>query len=154
MPVRMLRERRSTDLLRVAPYIVLLGALGWSMLGYCQSPESSARLVAAGLDLFPSVLAADLDLENKTDAEGRLRLCLVYRDDVAVAERLAAKLREIDEIQGLPIQVHILDTKELKSMVNDPSRGPVRCRAATRHVCTVVGIFHRASGAGILTIRR
>ncbi|MCP5125768.1 MAG: hypothetical protein H6973_09090 [Gammaproteobacteria bacterium] len=68
-----------------------------------------------GLRLFRALLAADEDLGQKIDAQGRLLLALLYRNDRRIAEKFAAALqasghgREQGKIKNYPIQVILAD---------------------------------------------
>ena len=61
----------------------------------------------AGLDLFPSLLAADLDIAEKKSGEGFLTLLLVYTDNRAGANEIAKSLKALKEIRGIPVNVEI-----------------------------------------------
>lgn len=83
----------------LALLLCLSGALG--------AHEVDQLRIEAGIDLFPSFLAADLDIADKADDDGRLTLLLVYRDAAAEAERLAGVLRRIGKIRNLPVRVRL-----------------------------------------------
>lgn len=59
----------------------------------------------AGLDLFPSVLAADADIADKRGPDGRLPLAILYATDRDRAEEMARRLARTGTIRGIPIQV-------------------------------------------------
>lgn len=61
----------------------------------------------AGLELFPSLLAADLDITKKQGDVGELLLLLLYKDRNEVAETMAIYLNKIKEIQLTPIRIEI-----------------------------------------------
>ncbi len=67
---------------------------------------------AAGLRVFPSMLAADMDIAAKAmepDGEKRLLLVLLYVDRKDIAEELARHLRKVGSIRGLGIRVEVSD---------------------------------------------
>ncbi len=85
--------------------------------------EKESRRVWAGVDLFPSLLAADLDIENKRTPEGKLLLVLLYMDDKGAAEKMAQYLGEIKKIRDIPIQVEISNDITLKNYYDCPPAG-------------------------------
>ena len=70
--------------------------------------------IRAGLDLFPSLLAADMEIENKKSRDGTLLLVLIYTTDREKAEELAGYLKRVDRIRELPIRVEISDDPSLE----------------------------------------
>jgi hypothetical protein len=61
--------------------------------------------ILVGLDLFPSLLAADRDIARKVGSDGKLHLFLIYRDDPVGCHPFAEKLRRIGTVRNIPIQV-------------------------------------------------
>ena len=74
--------------------------------------DSGAR-VQAGVRLFRTLLAADMGLEKKVDAEGRLVVLVFYASSSAQAERVAEQLTTPAEgqteaaIRNLPVVVQL-----------------------------------------------
>ena len=58
-----------------------------------------------GLDLFPSLLAADRDIAAKVGPDGRLLLVLVHRNDGEDLQPFIDRLRRIGSIRNVPIRV-------------------------------------------------
>ncbi len=91
---------------------VLHGALG--------GPQE--QRVQIGLRLFRTLLAADRDLAEKVNAEGRLELALIYRDDRTQAEKFATALQasghgsEQGKIRNYPIQITLADGARLQEL--------------------------------------
>lgn len=91
---------------------VLHGALG--------GPQE--QRVQIGLRLFRTLLAADQDLAEKVNADGRLELALIYRDDRGRAEEFATALQESGhgseqgKIKNFPIQITLTDVARLKEL--------------------------------------
>ena len=91
---------------------VLHGALG--------GPQE--QRVQIGLRLFRTLLAADRDLAEKVNAEGRLELALIYQDDRTQAEQFAMALQESGhgseqgKIRNFPIQITLTDVAHLKEL--------------------------------------
>ena len=75
--------------------------------------EVESLRIHAGIDLFPSFIAADRDIADKAGKDGALLLLLVHRDTEHDAEHLAAELAEVERIRGLPLRVHIVSVDEL-----------------------------------------
>ena len=58
-----------------------------------------------GLDLFPSLLAADRDIGAKVGPDGTLLLVLVYRDDRESLQPFIDHLRRVGTIRNFPIRI-------------------------------------------------
>ncbi len=107
-------------LLRRGVPIVLVFAL---LAAPADAGGGQGRRVWAGLDLFPSLLAADLDIAHKQD-DGTLLLVLVYVDDREAAEEMARHLREeIGTIRKIPIRVELTDDPQLSRYAERPPAG-------------------------------
>ncbi len=61
----------------------------------------------AGLDLFPSVLAADAEIAGKRGPDGKLSLVVLYQTDRELAAEMARRLTRTGTIRGIPIRVEI-----------------------------------------------
>lgn len=61
----------------------------------------------AGLDLFPSVLAADAEIADKRGTDGELALVILYETDRELAAEMARRLARTGTIRGIPIQVEV-----------------------------------------------
>jgi hypothetical protein len=61
----------------------------------------------AGLDLFPSVLAADAEIAEKRGPGGELPLVILYQTDRELAAEMARRLKRTGTIRGIPIRVEI-----------------------------------------------
>jgi hypothetical protein len=69
--------------------------------------EQNDWRVGAGLELFPSLLAADIDIAGKSGSDGRLLLLLVCPDRKDRAEEAALELKKIGQIRGIPIRIEL-----------------------------------------------
>jgi len=67
-------------------------------------PRDRERIMV-GLDLFPSLLAADRDIAAKAGPDGKLLLVLVYRDDGEDLQPFVERLRRIGTIRNYPIRI-------------------------------------------------
>ncbi|MCP5420049.1 MAG: hypothetical protein H6969_06095 [Gammaproteobacteria bacterium] len=89
--------------------------------------DPAEQRVQIGLRLFRTLVAADQDLEDKTDAEGRLELALLYQNDRNQAEMLAEALRESGhgneqgKIKNHPLRTVPVDLDTLKRLQPVPA---------------------------------
>ena len=90
--------------------VVALIALGASS---AWGHEAGELRVNAGLDLFPSFIAADIDIDRKTGADGSLLLVLVYGDDPSDAERLMRYLARVKTIRQRPLRIELVSDLDL-----------------------------------------
>lgn len=84
----------------------LLGALIllWGLPAPLWADQADRR-VLIGLKVFPAVVAA-----NQSRPQGHqrsVRLLVVYLDDRALAERTAARLRQIDSVREQPVRIQV-----------------------------------------------
>lgn len=78
-----------------------------------------ARRLMAGLELFPSFLAADKQIQTKQNNKGNLKLVILYNNDKRTAEKMAARLKQIGKIKSIPISTQVaqsntFDPREMK----------------------------------------
>ncbi|MEN8171212.1 MAG: hypothetical protein ABFS08_13400 [Pseudomonadota bacterium] len=83
---------------------------------------SELRL-SIGSKLFPSMLAADLNIKKKQDGDGVLQLFVVYKDFPHIAEIITDKLAVISDIKGMPLRVTPISLKALVDSDIDPVAG-------------------------------
>jgi|CXWL01.1.fsa_nt_gi hypothetical protein len=75
----------------------------------------------SGARLFRAMLAADVDLEKKLDAEGALGIAIVHTGDVDRAKALGDLVarrdakRPSEAIKGLPVRIDIVRVEELQT---------------------------------------
>ncbi|HEY0720237.1 MAG TPA: hypothetical protein VGE50_03185 [Gammaproteobacteria bacterium] len=81
--------------------------------------EQNDRRVLMGLKLFPALVAADQDLEQKRTEEGQLPIVLLYRED-AVAASNAARRLATQRIKNLPLQITTLPYARLAALNSKP----------------------------------
>lgn len=108
---------KSVRLLLVAAFFVVISP------GKPEANELSDQRVRIGLDLFPSVLAADEAIEGKKCNDGTLQLILVHAGRENFAEEMAAALKRIKEIRGIPIGISIVEIHELEKTTDCPTAG-------------------------------
>jgi hypothetical protein len=75
--------------------------------------EKEEVRIRAGLDLFPSILAADMNIEAKKDPDGYLLLVLVYTKNEETVSDMAGYLAKVQRIRDIPIRVEISDVRSL-----------------------------------------
>lgn len=79
------------------------------------SNEREERLIWAGLDLFPSLIAADADIKQKIGPDGSLVLVLIHNDLDDIVKKMAQHLEKIEKIRGIPIHVKVTNDLSLKT---------------------------------------
>jgi len=81
-----------------------------------ESPQTSPmdqERILAGAVLFPSFLAADLNIANKRGTDGALMIMLVHAEKKSTAETLAWHLKKTKKIRGIPIRVELMTERSL-----------------------------------------
>ncbi|WP_208599517.1 hypothetical protein [Desulfospira joergensenii] len=96
--------------------LLLLCAHAWTL-------EIKDVRLNAGLDVFRSVLAADLDIRDKRGTDGALLLVLIYTNNKRLAETFARNLEEVRHIQKIPIRVELAVSNALIQYQNEPPAG-------------------------------
>lgn len=86
--------------------IALILALLFSPLSFADSADSIRVAVASRL--FPSMLAADMELKQKAAANHRLLILVVYLDDREMAEHAAGEIKSVGSIRKMELDVHII----------------------------------------------
>ena len=76
----------------------------------------------AGLDLFPSLLTADLDILKKQE-DGYLTIVFLYRDNRKQASMMAKDLAEMKKIREIPIRIEITDDPNMEMYKNKSPAG-------------------------------
>jgi len=96
---------------------ILPGALG--------SPQE--QRVKIGLRLFRTLLAADIDLGKKVNAEDRLELALLYRNDRRWAEEFATALQasghggQQGKVRNYPLQITLTNDISFHELRHTPA---------------------------------
>ena len=94
---------------------LLLLCLLTFLQGNLYAQEWEEPRIWAGLDLFPSLVAADQDIAGKHGPDGKLLLVLMYVDEKEAAEEMALYLAKIEHIRGIPIRIELTDDTSMKS---------------------------------------
>jgi hypothetical protein len=95
---------------RLACLLLALGA-GRALLG----DALEDRRTEAGLKLFRSILAADVDLAKKTVEDGKLLAVFLYTDDRKRAEELAQRLSGGEPLHGLTVVAEVTSDASLSA---------------------------------------
>jgi len=122
-------------LLLLLPFHVLLGE------------EALKRRVLVGLKLFPAVLAASQALESESRISN-IQVLIVYHDDDDYAEELAATLRGIERIRGIPLTVR---TAPISSLQQRHAQPPFAIFVSQRNEEDIEVIAHYGRQHGIIT---
>lgn len=85
--------------------------------------DKESQRVWVGLDLFPSILAADKDIASKVGPDGNLLLLLHYVENKEAVLKMAAHLRTIGTIRNIPIRIELSNTHPLESHPHNPVAG-------------------------------
>ena len=108
MPTRAGVSRRCL----VAALALCLGLVGTRVWTQALWQEEEQRF-RVGLKLFPAVLGAIDDLEDKSAASGKLEIRVVYEGSDSIAREAASALRGMGRIGELPLNVQTLDAVAL-----------------------------------------
>ena len=87
----------------------LVATHGWTQ-SLWQEDEQRFRV---GLKLFPAVLGAVEDLEDKRTSGGQLEIRVVYEGSDTIAREAASALRGIGRIREIPLNVQTLSAEAL-----------------------------------------
>jgi hypothetical protein len=102
-----------TSLMRIPRLrgIALILALLISPISFADSSDTIRVAVASRL--FPSMLAADMELEQKAGANHRLLILVVYLDDREMAEHAAREIKSVGSIRKRDLDVRIISLDTL-----------------------------------------
>jgi hypothetical protein len=81
-----------------------------ALTGRVSASDAEAPRVWAGLDLFPSLLAADENIAEKQGPDGKLLLLLMVADEKKAAEEMALHIEKVGKIRRTPIRVEIAES--------------------------------------------
>ncbi|NLD39592.1 MAG: hypothetical protein GX654_22290 [Desulfatiglans sp.] len=87
------------------------------------SVERDELGVRAGIDLFPSLIAADLDIVKKRGSDGTITLLLVYTDKRSQAISMSQRLGELKTICNIPVRVEISNDLTMRAYADNPPAG-------------------------------
>jgi len=82
----------------------------FALTGRLSASDGEASRVWAGLDLFPSLLAADENIADKQGPDGKLLLLLMYADEKEAVAEMALNIEKIGKIRNTPIRVELAES--------------------------------------------
>jgi hypothetical protein len=91
--------------------------------GSVYSVERDELRVRAGLDLFPSLVTADLDIAKKKGSDGTVTLLLIYTDNRAQAVSMSETLSALKTIRNIPIRVEVSNDLTMRVYTDNPPAG-------------------------------
>jgi hypothetical protein len=101
-------------------FLVFLLAVSGIVTG---ADEIDRRLLRVGIDLFPSLLSADLDIDKKLGRKNELTILLVYQDDRSIAEETRIAIGKFSSIRKHAVRVVISDGTDLERYLESPPAG-------------------------------
>ncbi len=96
-------------------YFIIIALLICFLPYKLNAQDRETQRIWAGLDLFPSMLAADQDIASKTGPDGKLLLILKYINDKGAAEEMARHLKKVNTIRGIPIRIELSNHNSLEN---------------------------------------
>lgn len=116
----MIRKRKPTAKLPLAAgFLFITAALGAAAPSAAPAGAYGDGRAESGARLFRAMLAADVELEKKVDAEGALTIAVVHAGDVDRAKALGDLVarrdanRASEAIKGLPVRIQVLRVEDL-----------------------------------------
>ncbi|MGE0082523.1 MAG: hypothetical protein AB7U81_14640 [Thiohalomonadaceae bacterium] len=124
---------------------MLLIALAIACTPAGAADDQSERRVLIGVKLFPALLAADQELDVKREADGRLRIVVLFKEDGEVAREAAARLSAVKAIRNQPLRVSTLPYSRLTELDKDVPAALFLAEWSPDDLACVVryGIAHR-----------
>lgn len=86
--------------------------------GNLSAGELEKMKIKAGLDLFPSLLAADSDIRIKKDQTGELKLIIIYKNNKILADEMATYLKRLKSVRGTDFNVATSSYSEIGQYKN------------------------------------
>lgn len=105
----MKHTQRHRGLLSAFFALIFISTMVWAG-GSSIGDDFAERRITTGAKIFRALLAADVDIAQKVNSDGKLRLCLLYLNDAGKAEIAAATLRNRDDtrIRNFEVNLEIL----------------------------------------------
>ncbi len=103
---------------------ILLSGSGSAVSARTFWPEDQQRL-RIGLRLFPAVLGALEGLSQRRSADGSLHVVVAYHGSDEAVQQVVAALKEIDQVQEMPLEVKVLALDDLQAYRAPPPLGGV-----------------------------
>jgi hypothetical protein len=115
--------KKRKKILPVRNYIHICMASVMLLCGKAYSVERDELRVRAGLDLFPSLITADLDIAEKKGSDGAITLLLIYTDNRSQAISMSETLSAIKTIRNIPIRVEVSNDLTMSEYTDNPPSG-------------------------------
>ena len=101
-------------------FLLLIVLVGVFDTAYSADQETTR--IRIGLKLFRAIMAADMQVNEKQDAEGKLALAVIYKNNQSQADLYSEKLQNSGKgknqgkIKGIPIVVHAIAADHLEQL--------------------------------------
>ena len=102
------------------------------------SSEWDRHRVWLGLELFPITLSADLNLHEKTDEKGTIRIVLLYKYQKKFASDIKKKLSQKKTVGNFKIEIEITDDLSLKNYENQKIAGIFLCEKLYNNIERII----------------
>ncbi|ETR73455.1 MAG: hypothetical protein OMM_00933 [Candidatus Magnetoglobus multicellularis str. Araruama] len=115
-------KTRSTTYFQKFLSIILILTIPCILFAFLTNTHSDINRALIGIELFPSFLASDRGIENKTQ-DNQLNIVFIYQFDRDVAEELSIRLNALGKIRGIPIQITISSANNFECSGNKKIAG-------------------------------
>ncbi len=95
-------------------FAILIMGLLFFLPANLSAGELEKMKIKAGLDLFPSLLAADSDIRIKKDQTGELQLLIIYENNKILADEMAIYLKRLKSVRGTNFNVITTNYSEIE----------------------------------------
>ena len=82
--------------------------------------EEERQRLTIGMRLFPAVLAADLNLSQRRDADGQLQVLILHDGQHEAAAQVQRALQALASVQQHPLEVQIVTLEQLSEYPQRP----------------------------------
>lgn len=72
-----------------------------------------APRIQVGINLFPAIVAADLNISSKINKNGHLSILLIYKNNHHLALQAEKLLAPTEKIRSIPIEIHLVSIDDL-----------------------------------------
>src|SRR5512145_3200843 len=111
------KKRKKTSPVRKYLHVCMASVM--LLCGKAYSVERDELRLRAGLDLFPSLITADLDIAEKKGSDGVITLLLIYTDNRAQAISMSETLSALKTIRNIPIRVEVSNDLTMSSYTDN-----------------------------------
>ena len=93
------------------------------LFAFSEIAGSDNKRLLIGTELFPSFLASDTNISEKTDNDGNLFIVVIYQYDIQTAKDMAKRLKSLGKIRDIPIKVKVSSAQEIEKFDNQKIAG-------------------------------